>query len=120
MTGHRSCLIYYPLWIIDFAYADRSYKAVVDGISGQIIRGRFPGRSFDRKKIASAIGIIWAGLLPALISYFACLGPSGTGLQGSGNCLLAGIMVTAAIGIGSWKLLDLLDSVQDGEDIHAI
>ncbi len=121
MTGHRSCLIYYPLWIVDFAYADRTFKAVVDGVSGKILRGRFPGRSYDRKKIASAIGILWAGLLPALVLFFVSLDPVGTSLRATGNCLLVGIMAAVAFGVGSWKLLDILDSADnDGGDVHAI
>ena len=120
MTGHRSCLIYYPLWVIDFTHGGDAFKAVVDGISGQILRGRFPGRTVDRFRIAAAIGVLWAGLIPALVYFFTSLDPAGTSLRATGNCLLAGLMATAALGVGSWKLLDLLDSAHGGGDSHAV
>ena len=120
MTGHRSWLVYYPLWIVDFVHESGSYKAVVDGVSGQILRGRFPGKAFDSNKIAAAIGILWAGLLPALVYFFTSLHPIGTQLKATGNCLLAGVMATAALGVGSWKFLDLLDSSRRGEDGHVV
>jgi hypothetical protein len=120
MTGHRSCLIYYPLWIVDFSFAGKAFKAVVDGVSGQVLRGRFPGRSVDKLRIASVIGILWAGLIPAMVAFFTSMDLSGTGMKASGNCLAAGIMVTLAAGVGSWKLLDILDSAHDEGGDHAV
>ena len=120
VTGHRNCLIYYPLWVIDFDCDSRSFQAVIDGVSGQILRGRFPGRELDRAVIAAGIGTLWAGVLPGAVDYFAGLAPGGTLLPGTGNCLLTGIIALAALAVGSVKLLGILQSVDESGSDHVI
>lgn len=120
VTGHRNCLIYYPLWVIDFECDSRSFQAVIDGVSGNILRGRFPGRELNRVLIAAGIGILWAGILPGAIDYFIGLAPGGTPSPGSGNCLLAGIIVLAALAVGSVKFLGILQSVDESGSDHVI
>jgi len=120
VTGHRNCLIYYPLWVIDFECDSRSFQAVIDGVSGHILRGRFPGRELNRVLIAAGIGILWAGILPGAIDYFIGLAPGGTPSPGSGNCLLTGIIVLAALAVGSVKFLGILQSVDESGSDHVI
>ena len=44
----RTRLIYYPAWVIKYAYRQRLYHIVVDGYRGEIIAGRAPQREDQR------------------------------------------------------------------------
>jgi hypothetical protein len=35
--------IYYPVWVVRYAYGDRMYMATVDGVTGNVLSGRAPG-----------------------------------------------------------------------------
>jgi hypothetical protein len=54
------------------------------------------------------------------VAFFTSVDLTGVSVRASGNCLVAGIMATVALGVGSWKLLDILDSAHDEGDIHAV
>jgi hypothetical protein len=41
-------VVYYPLWIIRYVYANRTYQVVVDGEDGNICYGKAPGSSLFR------------------------------------------------------------------------
>ena len=44
----QQSLIYYPLWIVRYSYKERSYQAVADGVSGEILYGKAPGNIWYR------------------------------------------------------------------------
>ncbi|QSZ66166.1 hypothetical protein RJ40_00955 [Methanofollis aquaemaris] len=55
ITGHKlflwhpeSTLLIYPFWMVRYAYADRTYFATVDGVTGSVVAGRAPGDRFRR------------------------------------------------------------------------
>jgi hypothetical protein len=35
--------IYYPVWVVRYAYGERMYMVTVDGVTGQVLSGRAPG-----------------------------------------------------------------------------
>ena len=41
-------VVYYPLWVIRYIYANRTYQVVVDGEDGTICYGKAPGSSLFR------------------------------------------------------------------------
>jgi hypothetical protein len=64
-------LVYYPLWVLKYTYAEPTYWATVDGITGNILAGRAPGDPLLRgisqviailSGIAIVILFIWAAL----------------------------------------------------------
>lgn len=44
----RLSVIYYPLWIVRYRFADRSYQVLVDAEDGSISYGKAPGNDFFR------------------------------------------------------------------------
>ncbi|QYZ78039.1 hypothetical protein E2N92_00630 [Methanofollis formosanus] len=55
VTGHKiflwhpqSTLLIYPFWVVRYLYADRTYFATVDGVTGDLVAGRAPGNLFRR------------------------------------------------------------------------
>jgi hypothetical protein len=58
-------VVYYPLWIIRYVYANRTYQVVVDGEDGTICYGKAPGSSLFRAIVgiyATAAGMFLATL----------------------------------------------------------
>lgn len=58
-------IVYYPLWIIRYVYANRTYQVVVDGEDGTICYGKAPGSSLFRAIagiFATATGMFLATL----------------------------------------------------------
>lgn len=52
-------IVYYPLWIARYAYRQRHYQAVVDGVTGEVLYGKAPGNIFYRA--AALVGGMAAG-----------------------------------------------------------
>lgn len=50
-------LVYYPFWIVKYAYSWRKYSATVDGVTGDVVAGRMPGGIFKRA-IVLAGGVV--------------------------------------------------------------
>lgn len=67
VTGSRERMIHYPLWTVDYSLGERHFRIVVDGVSGDVLRGTFPADHEHWKKVAGILGSIWAGLLPVLL-----------------------------------------------------
>jgi hypothetical protein len=58
-------VVYYPLWVIRYVYANRTYQVVVDGEDGMICYGKAPGSSLFRAIVgiyATAAGMFLATL----------------------------------------------------------
>ena len=56
-------VVYYPLWIIRYVYANRTYQVVVDGEDGTICYGKAPGSNLFRAIVgifATAAGMFLA------------------------------------------------------------
>lgn len=67
VTGTREKLVHYPLWVIEYVLDDKTYRIIVDGCSGKILKGAFPPDSAHWKKVCQILGSVWAGLVPMLI-----------------------------------------------------
>ncbi|MCG7844853.1 MAG: hypothetical protein MIO90_05425 [Methanomassiliicoccales archaeon] len=39
----RISQLYYPVWVVRYAYGERMYMATVDGVTGNVLSGRAPG-----------------------------------------------------------------------------
>ncbi|MDD4256057.1 MAG: hypothetical protein PHP59_11875 [Methanofollis sp.] len=78
ITGHRvylwhpeSTLLVYPFWLVRYLYADRTYFATVDGVTGDLVAGRAPGSLFWRVcafVAATAVSIFAVVVLVVLLS----------------------------------------------------
>lgn len=44
----ETSLVYHPLWVARYAYRNRSYQVVVDGVRGQVLYGKAPGNLLYR------------------------------------------------------------------------
>jgi LSD1 subclass zinc finger protein len=72
ITAARERMVHYPLWTVDYRYRERLYRIVVDGCTGSILRGSFPGDTEHWRKVCVALGGLWAGLTPlALLAVFS-------------------------------------------------
>ncbi len=110
ITARRACLVYYPIWMVDFEFAGRTYKAVIDGVSGRIVRGRFPGRHLDAGIIATVIAVFWAAIIPPTIASMLFL--DRTILMHDGGrpgCTPVILLLLAVLAMSTWKFLKLLD-----------
>ncbi len=47
-VNQRLSLVYYPLWVVRYAYRERTYQVVVDGTSNEVLYGRAPGNNLYR------------------------------------------------------------------------
>ena len=67
VTGTRERMVHYPLWIVDYVLNRRVFRIVVDGCTGEVLKGTFPADSEHWKKICRLLGSIWAGLTPVFL-----------------------------------------------------
>lgn len=51
LAGRRFQLLYYPLWVLRYAYKGRAFQVVVDGYSGKVLYGKAPGSTFYRAAV---------------------------------------------------------------------
>ena len=79
VTGAREKLVHYPLWVIEYVLDEKTYRIVVDGCSGKVLKGAFPADSAHWMKVCRILGSVWAGLIPVLLlvafSGFLAAGP---------------------------------------------
>lgn len=67
VTGKREKLVHYPLWVVEYALNEKTYRIIVDGCSGKALRGVLPADSTYWLKICRILGSVWAGLVPILL-----------------------------------------------------
>ncbi len=73
-------IVYYPLWVVRYTFANRTYQVVVDGEDGTICYGKAPGNNLYR----AVIGIIGTGtgmFLTTLFGAFAFAGRSDNSVK---------------------------------------
>lgn len=56
--------IFYPVWVVRYAYGERMYMATVDGVTGKVLSGRAPGDSLYQS-LAMTGGTSVSGLIAA-------------------------------------------------------
>lgn len=111
-TGRRESLIYYPLWVIGFSVSGKTYRAVVDGRTGRVLRGRFPSGPSGSRYIAGAAAAFWAFVAPPLFSVVVSGRFDYNSANTTLNCSGVLLMIAAALGIGTWQLLVALDRME--------
>jgi hypothetical protein len=72
-------MVYYPVWVVRYAYRDRMYLNTVDGVTGTVLSGRAPGD-------------------PLFQSLAVTAGTSTGGLLGAAGVIVASASAEAAIG----------------------
>ena len=113
VSGHREMLVYYPLWVTDFRFDGRTFQIVVDGRSGEVLRGRFPSSNKDKKILTIAMAVFWAGLLPI----FADLVLSGelnyrSFSENQSSCIAVIYLIVAGLAYGTCRLLRILSDLK--------
>jgi hypothetical protein len=87
----RQGLVFYPLWVIRYAYRGRDFQVVVDAFSGEVLYGKAPGNVYYRAAIL--VGGMAAGA-------FVTVDLGGLALQGnnrSGEFGIALLIVGVAL-----------------------
>ncbi|MCD4849078.1 MAG: hypothetical protein K8R76_12930 [Candidatus Aegiribacteria sp.] len=113
ISGHREMLVYYPLWVTDFRFDGRTFQVVVDGRSGEVLRGRFPSSNKDKRILTIAMAVVWAGLLPVFANLV--LGGKLNYSTISGNqssCIPVIVMIMAGLAYGTYHLLKILSNLK--------
>lgn len=87
-------VVYYPLWIIRYVYANRTYQVVVDGEDGSVCYGKAPGSSLFR----AIVGIIATAAGMFLATLFEIFKYS----QGKTAFVIYVIALIAGIGLMAW------------------
>lgn len=67
-------VVYYPLWVIRYTFANRTYQVVVDGEDGTICYGKAPGNNLYR----AVIGILGTGAGMFLTTFFGAFAMAGS------------------------------------------
>jgi len=70
-------IVYYPLWVVRYTFANRTYQVVVDGEDGSICYGKAPGNNLYRA-IMGIIGTAAGMFLATFFGIFALGGSKGT------------------------------------------
>ncbi len=121
ISGYRDAHVYYPLWLTDFRCDGRSYQVVVDGRSGDVLRGRFPASGSDRRIITVAAALFWAGILP--FSFDVLIGGKLNIIGSSGSrssCLPVFLLMLSALAFGTWRLIGILRSMEGKGGDHVV
>ena len=103
VTGRREKLIHYPLWVVEYALDNRTFRVIVDGYSGEVLRGTFPPDSSHWEKVCNLLGSIWAGLVPIILLIFI------SGLHEFGPVLMLILLTVYGITIVSGKFLKMAE-----------
>ncbi len=72
----RQGLVFYPLWVIRYAYRGRDFQVVVDAFSGEVLYGKAPGNVYYRAAVL--VGGMAAGA-------FVTVDLGGLALQGNNH-----------------------------------
>ena len=121
VSGYRDALVYYPLWITDYRTGDGSYQVVVDGRSGNVLRGRFPSSSKDKKIITIVAALLWAGILPYILDVlYNEKYEYSTSAGNQSSCLPITLFILAALAYGTWHLIRILDKAAGRKNDHVV
>ncbi len=113
ISGHREMLVYYPLWVTDFRFDGRTFQIVVDGRSGEVLRGRFPSSNKDKRIITIAMAVFWAGLLPIFVNLVFSGKLDYRSVSGNqSSCMPIIILIMAGLAWGTYHLLKILSNLK--------
>ena len=101
VTGAREKLIHYPLWVVEYVLEEKTYRIVVDGYSGRVLKGAFPPDSAHWRKVCQILGSVWAGLVPIFLLLFF------SGFLDIGSVLMFVMLSVYGLGAVSARFLKL-------------
>ena len=109
-------IVYYPLWVIRYSFANRVYQVVVDGASGDICYGKAPGNNLYRA-VAGVLGTAFGVFLMTFFAAFS-FGSSKSSMKFS----VVAYIIAAAIGAGAirwaWKKFRYGGEVEEGSGME--
>lgn len=88
-------LVYYPVWIVRYAYKERVYQVAVDGVDGAIIAGNAPGSTAYRS--AALVAALAAGTFMIVNGTILMLSSGLTDDDGLALILLPAVLGTLLI-----------------------
>jgi hypothetical protein len=98
----RMGLVYYPLWVMRYAYRGRSFQVAIDGFSGQVLYGKAPGNTLYRAAVlvgGMALGAFLMVDVSALAGYLVTQVDDGDAatflIAVAGGAILLGIGLMA-------------------------
>lgn len=94
-VSQRVSLVYYPLWVMRYRYAGRTYQAMVDGEGRKVIYGRAPGNDLYRACLlvgSMALGNFLLTTAGALML--------SSGVRNAGELL--GFLILGCVGMMYW------------------
>lgn len=97
----RFALVYYPLWVGRYAYKQRNYQVVVDGVNGNVLYGKAPGNIYYRAAALVAGMALGNLLLVNSCTIFFFFGDSFSGDDDNPLWLLFAVMA-AGLGLMWW------------------
>jgi len=103
VTGAREKMVHYPLWVVTYVLDGRTFRIVVDGCTGRILRGVFPPDVNHWRKVCRIVGSLWAGLLPVLMLVVY------SGLLAAGPVLMLVVLSTLGFGAVSERFLKMAE-----------
>lgn len=106
-------IVYYPLWVVRYAYRQRRYQIVVDGVSGKVLYGKAPGNIFYRA--AALVGGMALGNL-LLVNGPIVMGWVASGSDDSDSLWLVLLPIALGMGLIAWAYR----SFRYGEEVEEI
>lgn len=91
-------VIFYPIWIVRYAYSDRMYFATVDGVTGDVLSGRAPGDNLFRS-IAMGTGMLVGGMGTCFSAYVGLVLMATSSDSSEGVFVVPLIMIGACLAI---------------------
>lgn len=111
VTGNRERLVHYPLWTVDYSMDGNEFRIIVDGVTGNVLRGRFPADAAHWERVTRILGSIWAGLFPIILLVIF------SGLLSVGPVLMVFLLSIWGLGAVSVRFLNLAGR-HAGRDSH--
>ncbi len=101
VTGTREKLVHYPLWIVEYVLKGKTYRIIIDGCTGMVLKGAFPPDYAHWRKVCQLLGGFWAGLMPILLVLIM------SGLLRVGSAFMFLLFSIYGLGVVSSKFLKL-------------
>lgn len=106
-------IVYYPLWVVRYSFAERTYQVVIDGEDGSVCYGKAPGNNLYR----AVTGILGVGVGMYLATLFAPIGFIGELDEGAFIFYLVALVLGIFIILWGWKKFRYGGEIEEGSGI---
>jgi hypothetical protein len=96
--NQRFGIVYYPLWVLRYAYRGRAFQVVVDGYSGEVLYGKAPGNTLYRA--AMLVGGMALGAMLGIDGSAAAFAAASNMRGDSAGAFIVGGLVALVAGFG--------------------